>query len=354
MIVDVVIYVDGLRNASCPLDGVYRSCHDQGGFAWVGLYEPTEEEFVSATGEFDLHKLAVEDAIHAHQRPKVERYGDSVFVVLKSARYLEGSRTVEFGEIQAFVRPDFIVTVRHGEASSLHIARRLIENDPDLLRRGPAAVLYVIMDHVVDDYASVIDSLERDIDEIETEVFGGTLGVSRRIYEISREVIQFHRAARPLAAALERLMKGDLYDVESEVRAHLCDVEDHVLRATEQIEAFRELLFNIIVVNHPSERESERGVQKPHPCEHRTERTGKEDQRLGGYPSRPNHLHGYLRHELYVHAGVDAEGRLPALAGADRTDHNSALSKPQTCWVAVANGRRISGPAAGSEKEVIS
>ena len=186
MIVDVVIYVDGLRNASCPLDGVYRSCHDQGGFAWVGLYEPTEEEFVSATGEFDLHKLAVEDAIHAHQRPKVERYGDSVFVVLKSARYLEGSRTVEFGEIQAFVRPDFIVTVRHGEASSLHIARRLIENDPDLLRRGPAAVLYVIMDHVVDDYASVIDSLERDIDEIETEVFGGTLGVSRRIYDLSR------------------------------------------------------------------------------------------------------------------------------------------------------------------------
>jgi magnesium transporter len=249
MIVDVAIYVDGHRKTSCPLDGVYRSCRDQGGFAWVGLYEPTEEEFVSVTGEFDLHKLAVEDAINAHQRPKVERYGDSVFVVLKSARYLESSRTVEFGEIHAFVGPDFIVTVRHGEASSLHPARRAIENDPDLLRRGPAAVLYVIMDHVVDDYASVIDSLERDIDEIETEVFGGTPGVSRRIYEISREVIQFHRATRPLAAALERLMEGDLYDVEPEVRKHLRDVEDHVLRATEQIEAFRELLSNIIVVN---------------------------------------------------------------------------------------------------------
>jgi magnesium transporter len=249
MIVDVAIYVDGLRNAPCPLKGMYRSCRDQGGFAWVGLYEPTEEEFVSVTGEFDLHKLAVEDAIKAHQRPKVERYGDSVFVVLKSARYLDSSRTVEFGEIHAFVGPDFIVTVRHGEASSLQGVRQAIENEPDLLRRGPAAILYVIMDHVVDDYASVIDSLERDIDEIEAEVFGGNPGVSRRIYEISREVIQFHRATRPLAAALESLMEGDEYYVDPEVREHLRDVEDHVLRATEHIEAFRELLSSIVVIN---------------------------------------------------------------------------------------------------------
>jgi len=228
---------------------MYRSCRDQGGFAWVGLYEPTEEEFVSVTGEFDLPKLAVEDAIKAHQRPKVEHYGDSVFVVLKSARYLDSSRTVEFGEIHAFVGPDFIVTVRHGEASSLQDVRRTTENEPNLLRRRPAAVLDVILDHVVDDYASVIDSLERDIDEIEAEVFGGNPGVSRRIYEICREVIQFHRATRPLAAALKSLMEGDVYEVNPEVREHLRDVEDHVLRATEHIAAFRELLSSIVVIN---------------------------------------------------------------------------------------------------------
>jgi magnesium transporter len=250
VIVDVAIYVDGLRNAPCPLEGMYDSCREQGGFAWVGLYEPTEEEFVSVTGEFDLHRLAVEDAIKAHQRPKVERYGDSIFVVLKSARYVEGSRTVEFGEIHAFVGPDFIVTVRHGEASSLQGVRRAAEEEPDLLLFGPTAALYVIMDHVVDDYTSVIHKLERDIDEIETEVFGGNPGVSRRIHEISREVIQFQRATRPLAAALGSLISGDLYDdVPAEVREHLRDVEDHVLRATEHIEAFRELLSSIVVVN---------------------------------------------------------------------------------------------------------
>ena len=249
MIVDNAIYVDGLRSTSCPLEGMYSSCRDQGGFAWVGLYEPNEEEFESVTGEFDLHKLAVEDAIKAHQRPKVERYGDSVFVVLKSVRYLDSSRTVEFGEIHAFVGPDFIVTVRHGEASSLHGVRKAIESEPDLLRRGPEAILYTIMDHVVDDYTPVINRLENDIDDIEAEVFGGNPGVSRRIYEVSREVIQFYRATRPLAAALERLIEGDVCNVDPEVGNHLRDVRDHVLRVKEQIEAFRELLSSIVVVN---------------------------------------------------------------------------------------------------------
>ena len=135
-------------------------------------------------GRFDLHRLAVEDAIKAHQRPKVERYGDTVFVVLRTVRYLKTSRTLEFGEIHAFVGTSFVVTVRHGEASSLRGVRRAMEEAPGLLRRGPEAVLYMVMDHIVDDYASVIDSLENDIDEVETEVFGGNPSVSRRIYEV--------------------------------------------------------------------------------------------------------------------------------------------------------------------------
>jgi len=250
MIVDKAIYVDGRRAEAPPsLQETYEACRQSDGFAWIGLYEPTEEEFDSVAGEFDLHDLAVEDAIKAHQRPKLERYGDSLFVVLKSARYVDETETVEFGEIHAFVGPDFIITVRHGKASELHELRQRLESEPDLLRRGPTAVLYAIMDHVVDDYAPVVEGLQTDIDEIEEEVFGGNAGVSRRIYALSREVIGFRRAVQPLTTVLEHLIEGDVLDLDPEVRRYLRDVQDHALRVTEQVEAFRELLSNILSVN---------------------------------------------------------------------------------------------------------
>ncbi len=250
MIIDQAIYVDGQRTrAPDSLEETYEACRESEGFAWIGLYEPNEEEFESVTGEFDLHELAVEDAIKAHQRPKIERYGNSVFVVLKSARYIDETETVEFGEIHAFVGPGFIITVRHGEASELHEVRERLENEPDLLRRGPSAVLYAIMDQVVDDYAPVSDGLETDIDEIEAEVFGGNAAVSRRIYALSREVIGFRRATHPLNEVLERLIEGEVYDVDPELQRYLRDVQDHALRTTEQVEAFRELLSNILSVN---------------------------------------------------------------------------------------------------------
>jgi magnesium transporter len=209
MIVDSAIYVDGRRSGPYPLEEIHEARRERGGFAWIGLYEPTEEEFDSVASEFGLHELAVKEAIKPHQRPKIQRYGDSLFVVLKAARYLEEQETVEFGEIHTFLGPDFIVTVRHGEASELGEARRRIEGEPDLLRRGPSAVLYTIMSRVVDDYGPVADGLENDIDEIEVQVFEGDPGassaVSRRIYELSREVIEFHQATHPLATALGRL-----------------------------------------------------------------------------------------------------------------------------------------------------
>ena len=250
MIVDNAIYVDG-RRAKEPhsLQETYEACHQREGFAWIGLYEPSAEEFDSVAGEFDLHELAVEDAIKAHQRPKIERYGDSIFVVLKSARYIDETEIVEFGEMHAVVGPEFIITVRHGRASELHELRQRLENEPDLLRRGPTAVLYAIMDRVVDDYTPVVQGLETDIDEIEAEVFGGNAGISRRIYTLSREVIEFRRAAQPLTTVLDRLIEGDEYAVDSEVGRYLRDVQDHALRVTEQIEAFRELLSNILSVN---------------------------------------------------------------------------------------------------------
>ncbi|CAA9455934.1 MAG: Magnesium and cobalt transport protein CorA [uncultured Rubrobacteraceae bacterium] len=250
VIVDNAIYVDGRREKEPPsLEETYEACREKGGFAWIGLYEPTEEEFETVAGEFDLHELAVEDAITAHQRPKIERYGGSVFVVLKSARYRDETETVEFGEIHAFVGPGFIITVRHGKASELHEVRERLESEPDLLRRGPAAVMYAIMDRVVDDYAPVSEGLEMDIDQIEAEVFGGNASVSRRIYALSREVIGFRRATQPLNDVLERMIEGEVYDFDPELHRYLRDVQDHALRVTEQVEAFRELLSNILSVN---------------------------------------------------------------------------------------------------------
>jgi magnesium transporter len=253
MIADSAIYVDGRRDGPYPLQKIHEACREKGGFAWIGLYEPTEEEFASVAGEFGLHELALRDAVKVHQRPKIERYGDVIFVVLKSARYVEEKEAVEFGEIHAFVGSDFIVTVRHGEASELREVRRQLEGNPDLLRRGPSAVLYTIMDCVVEDYGPVADGLENDIDEIEVEVFEGTPGasqaVSRRIYGLSREVIQFHQATQPLAGALGSLTEGETRGIDPEVRRYLRDVQDHVLRVTERVQGFRELLTNILSVN---------------------------------------------------------------------------------------------------------
>jgi magnesium transporter len=251
MIVDSAIYVDGKRTAEPPsLRETYEACRQRRGLAWIGLYRPTEEEFASVAKEFGLHELAVEDAIKAHQRPKLERYGDTLFVVLRAARYIDESETVEFGEIHVFVGTDFVVTVRHGEAPHLREVRRQMEGQPDLLRRGPEAILYPIMDRVVDDYEPVVAGLQNDIDEIETEVFSGNAGVSRRIYELSREVIEFQRAVQPLPGMLSALIADfEDYGVDPELQRYLRDVQDHAIRVTEQVAGFRELLQNILSVN---------------------------------------------------------------------------------------------------------
>jgi magnesium transporter len=253
MIVDSAIYVDGHRDGSCSLDEIHQTRREKGGFAWIGLYKPTREEFDSVAGEFELHELAVKDALTVHQRPKIERYGKTLFVVLKAARYVEEKETVEFGDVHAFVGPDFVVTVRYGETNELVEVRRWAESRPDLLRKGPNAVLYAIMDRIVEDYVPVVDGLEADIDEIEVEVFEGKPGasaqVSRRIYDLFREVVQFHQATLPLAGALGRLTEAEGQDIDPEVSRYLREVQDRVLRVTERVQGFRDLLANILSVN---------------------------------------------------------------------------------------------------------
>jgi len=251
MIVDNAIYVDGRRTVEPDtVREIHEAVRDVHGLAWIGLYKPAEEEFAAVAGEFGLHDLAVEDAIKAHQRPKIERYGDTLFVVLKPARYLDAPEEVEFGEVHVFVGRDFVITVRHGEAPALAEVRSRLEGEPDLLRLGPEAILYAIMDRVVDGYAPVVDGLENDIDEIEVEVFSGNPGVTRRIYELSREVIEFQRATKPLTGMLARLIAGfEKYDVDTELQRYLRDVQDHVVQVAERVEGFRELLQNILSVN---------------------------------------------------------------------------------------------------------
>jgi magnesium transporter len=248
MIVGRAIYRDGQRVAE-PQDFAEMAavCRDGGGIAWIGLYRPTREEFADVAREFALHELAVEDAVNAHQRAKLERYGDTLFCVLRPARYVDETEAVEFGEVHVFAGPQFVITVRHGEAPDLAAVRRGLERRPVLLRRGPVAILHAIMDRVVDDYAPVVAGVENDIDEIEDEVFGVGADVSRRIYELTREVIAFQRATKPLIPMLERLMMAP--GVEDDERSYLRDVQDHALRVHEQADGFRELLENILSVN---------------------------------------------------------------------------------------------------------
>ncbi|MEU6665538.1 magnesium and cobalt transport protein CorA [Streptomyces sp. NPDC046727] len=251
-VVEAALYRDGVRVASpAGLAETYRALREQpSGMAWIGLARPTGDELQSLAAEFGLHPLAVEDAMEAHQRPKLERYGDTLFVVLRAARYLDAPEEVDFGELHVFVGPDFVITVRHGAAPGLSAVRHRMEESPELLKLGAEAVLYAILDAVVDGYAPVVAGVQNDIDEIETEVFRGDPEVSRRIYELSREMVEFQRATRPLVGMLHGLMAGFAkYETDEELQRYLRDVADHVTHISERVDGFRQALTEILTVN---------------------------------------------------------------------------------------------------------
>jgi magnesium transporter len=249
--VDNAIYVNGARVSSpADLEETYETLRVREGMAWIGLYRPSEAEIRSVAKEFDLHPLSVDDAIAAHQRPKLERYGNVLFTVLRPARYLDAEERVEFGELHVFTGPDFVVTVRHAESPDLAKVRTRLEATPALLCQGPEAVLYAILDQVVDEYLPVMVGLENDIDEIEDQLFSNDPRVSRRIYELSREVVEFQRTTRPLNDILTALEGGfDKYQVDVELRRNLRDVHDHVIRIVERVDLYRTLLQNALTVH---------------------------------------------------------------------------------------------------------
>ncbi len=251
MIVDCAIYEDGRRrDGTVGLDHAYDERREPGKFVWIGLHEPTVAEFDSLARELTLHPLAVEDAIHAHQRPKLEVYDQTVFLVLKTAHYVDPEEVVRFGELLVFLGNDFVITVRHGQASSLGEVRDALEHDRERMSYGPGAVLHAILDHVVDDYAPAIDGLQNDIDEVETELFSESRSnPAERIYRLQREVLEFRRSTAPLIEPIDRLAAGHYEQIHPEVRTYFRDVNDHLIRVRDQLDAMRDLLAGSLHAN---------------------------------------------------------------------------------------------------------
>ncbi|MDT3399792.1 magnesium/cobalt transporter CorA [Streptomyces sp. B1866] len=252
MIVDCAIYRDGCR-VEGPAD--FSDALDQAraagnAFLWIGLHEPTEKEFELVTSEFGLHPLAVEDALTAHQRPKLEVYEDSLFLVLKPVLYDDAESTVTGGELMVFVGDSFVVTVRHGAANPLREVRERLERSPDVLQHGPTAVMYAVSDAVVDHYLDVADELHIDLEELEAEVFAPDAGrVSRtagRIYAFKRQVLEFRRAAGPLAEPMARLARAGVPFVHAGSQPFFRDVHDHLTRVNEHADSFDRLLSDVL------------------------------------------------------------------------------------------------------------
>ncbi|MFE3829715.1 magnesium and cobalt transport protein CorA [Streptomyces sp. NPDC059092] len=263
-VVDCAVYRDGrrVREDPCltPREAMLR-VREGGGFAWIGLHEPTEEEFAGIAAEFGLHPLAVEDAVHAHQRPKLERYDDTLFTVFKTIHYVDHaeltatSEVVETGEVMCFTGRNFVITVRHGGKGSLRSLRHRLESDSELLAKGPSAVLHSIADHVVDGYIAVAAAVQDDIDEVEIDVFsapakGGPRGSDAgRIYQLKREVLEFKRAVSPLLRPMQLLSERPMRLIEPDIQKYFRDVADHLAQVHEEVIGFDELLNSILQAN---------------------------------------------------------------------------------------------------------
>ncbi|OEV05976.1 magnesium and cobalt transport protein CorA [Streptomyces oceani] len=263
-VVDCAVYQDGRRVSQRlgPTEALraVRACPDDG-FVWIGLHEPTEREFSGIAQEYGLHPLAVEDAVHAHQRPKLDRYDDSIFTVFKTIHYVEHaqltatSEVVETGEVMCFTGRDYVITVRHGGQGSLRALRHRLEENAELLSKGPSAVLHAIADQTVDGYLAVADAVQDDIDEVEIEVFSNTASGNRRrgdagrIYQLKREVLEFKRAVSPLLRPMQQLGERPMRLVDPDIQDYFRDVADHLARVNEQVLGFDDLLNSILQAN---------------------------------------------------------------------------------------------------------
>ncbi|MEX2658239.1 MAG: magnesium and cobalt transport protein CorA [Acidimicrobiales bacterium] len=252
MIVDCAVYEEGVRRAGeVPLDRALEEGRSkEGGFVWIGLVSPDAPELEAIATEFELPLLAVEDAVHAHQRAKLEVYDETLFVALKAARYVDTEEAVEISELMLFIGAGFVVTVRHGESSVFSEVRATIEDAPQELRCGPAGILHAVLDRVVDDHEAVLGGLDQDVDEIELQVFSeARINHAERIYKLKREMLEFRQAVVPLAQPLEHLTAGRVPHIGPVPVEYFRDVQDHVLRVSEQIDSLSALLDSALSAN---------------------------------------------------------------------------------------------------------
>ena len=254
MIIDCAHYKDGARQQDEQIEleraaEIARNA-ESGEFAWIGMHEPEPGDLAKLRELFGLHELAIEDAERMHQRPKLEDYDASWFIVLRTAHYHQDTEIVHFGEVHVFAGPGYVVTIRHGPGSPLATARKRLEERPELLKLGAASAIWAILDKVVDDYLPVVDGIEDDIEEVENEVFDDEIPApTKRIYALKREVIEFHRAVWPLLAPLTALERGAYEQIPEELRRYFRDIADHARRVDEQVSSQRELLTSVLEAN---------------------------------------------------------------------------------------------------------
>ena len=251
MIVDCSVYDNGVRReGTLAIEEALEAARSPDAFVWIGLLEPTEDEFEAVIREFDLHPLAVEDAVHAHQRPKLESYGETLFIVLKPARYTDSEEIVTLTEIMLFLGDRFLITVRHGESPILSDVRRTMEADPSSMKWGPLGALHAIVDRVVDDYAVVVRSLNTDIDEIERQVFSDERqNHAQRIYRLKVEAVEFRQAVIGLDDPLDALATGKVTEADPVLLHYFRNVHDHLLRVAQRVEAIDNLLNSALTAN---------------------------------------------------------------------------------------------------------
>jgi magnesium transporter len=249
-VVNCAAYAQGRRLADLPLSDVSETLQASDRFVWIGLYEPDAEILRQVQQEFGLHDLAVEDALGAHQRPKLEQYEGSLFVVLRTAQ-LGADGQLEFGETHLFVGARYLISVRHASAKSHVALRARCESTPELLSKGPGFVLYALMDFIVDQYFPVVEGLEERLNELEEQIFGErfTRDTTARIYRLKRDLLALKRAVSPLVDVCNRLMRFDFAVIPDDTRLYFRDIYDHVLRVNENIDTLRELLTSALEAN---------------------------------------------------------------------------------------------------------
>jgi magnesium transporter len=251
VIVECAVYEDGKRRpGDVQLEDACEAGQEPGAFVWIDLFEPTGREFDAIRAEFGLHPLAIEDALEAHERPKLEKFDDMAFLVLKAVSYDDETEDLTFGEVMIFAGEGFVVTVRHGATTDLDELRARLQDEPELLRHGAVGVVYAVVDTVVDAYEPVLDGLQEDIDQVEEGLFeAGGDGSTRRIYALGREVIEFSRATGPLVEPVRRMARGEIPGTADELPRYFRDVQDHIERIDSWVSAQRELLSNLLQAN---------------------------------------------------------------------------------------------------------